>query len=281
MLDSGPITMHQRAFGRAAVTLRAGDGAGATARLSGLRQSGSCKAFLPRTHLAVPEVVFLNTSGGLTGGDRIDFSLELAAGAQATASTQTAERAYASSGDVARMQIDLDLGAGAALDWLPQETILFQASALHRCTRVRMAGDAQLVLAEMLVLGRAAMGETLHRTDFRDRREVWRDGRPALVDALRLDDACLSRPEAPRPALFGAGRAMGIVALVAPGAEAALAAVRAALADHPGVEAAASAWDGKCVVRLLAGDGLPLKRAVAGVLAVMRGGVALPRVWQI
>ena len=82
---------------------------------------------------------------------------------------------------------------------------------------------------------------------------------------------------------FNDARRFGMVDLVAPGAEDALAPVRAALDSvrgAAGVEAAASAWDGKCVVRMRAGDALPLKRSVAAVLEVMRGR-ALPRVWQI
>lgn len=274
MLDSGPITMHQRAFGRAAVTLRAGDGAGATARLSGLRQSGSCKAFLPRTHLAVPEVVFLNTSGGLTGGDRIDFSLELAAGAQATASTQTAERAYASSGDVARMQIDLDLGAGAALDWLPQETILFDGAALDRQTVVALEGDASCLVLEAVVLGRAAMGESLRAVSLRDVRTIRRDGKLVHLDALGLDDDV----PAAGPAVLQDARALASLVLAGPGAEDAAGPARSVL-DEPGVRGGVSAFDGRLSIRLLAGDGWPLRRQILRLLAVLRTG-PMPRVWQ-
>jgi urease accessory protein len=256
--------------------------AGRGARLVDLAQAGSAKAMLPRVHGDRPEVVFLNTSGGLTGGDLIRFSLDLGAGAAAVAATQTAERAYASAAGHARMDIELTLGAGAVLDWLPQETILFEGSALRRATRVRMADDARLVLAEMVVLGRAAMGETLARANLRDRREVRRGGRLCLVDALHLEDAALDNgvPGA-HPALWGGARATATLVLVAPGAEAVLDAVRAVLAGLPDVEAAASGWDGRCVVRMLAADALPLKRAAAAVLEVMRGGRALPRVWQI
>ena len=59
-----------------------------------MRQSGSAKVMLPRTHSGVPEIVFLNTSGGLTSGDRLEYSVTLGAGTRARATTQTAERAY-------------------------------------------------------------------------------------------------------------------------------------------------------------------------------------------
>ena len=269
MFDApAPLSLLQRTRGRAAVALDAGG------RIRTLEQAGSAKAFLPRVHGPLPEVVFLNTAGGLTGGDRLDYALTLGPGARAVATTQTAERAYASAGGVAGMGVTLTLGAGAALDWLPQETILFDRSALVRRTSADLAGDARLVMIEMVVLGRAAMGEVLGEVFFSDRREVRRDGRPVLVEPLRITADTL----AGGPAVLGDARAIATVALIAPGSEDALAPVRAALPD--GVEAAASAWDGKCVVRMLAGDGLPLKRAVAAVLDVLRGR-ALPRVWQM
>jgi urease accessory protein len=283
MLAPPPPVGLQRARGAAHVGLSC-DSTGRT-RLQELSQAGSAKAMLPRVHGDRPEIVFLNTSGGLTGGDTLHYSLALGERAAAVAATQTAERAYASTSGTARLDIDFSLGAGATLDWLPQETILFQGSTLRRTTRVAMPADATLVLAEMVVLGRAAMGETLAAVRLRDRREILRNGQPCLIDALHLDDAALDGGDArAHPALWGGARAAATLALVAPGAEAALGAVRAALAahdGHDGIEAAASGWDGRCLVRVLGPDALPLKRAVAAALGVMRAGRALPRVWQI
>jgi urease accessory protein len=264
-------TRLQRATGRAHVGLAA---RGALSRLTDLHQSGSAKVFLPKVHGPVPEVVFLNTSGGLTGGDRLKFSLALGDGAQAVATTQTAERAYASSAGRAVMDVVLTLGAGARLDWLPQETILFDRSTLARRTRADLGPGARLILSETVVLGRAAMGETVRELEFSDWREVRRQGRPVLVEPLRITAATL----AAGPAALDGARALATVALVAPGAEDALGAVRACLPE--GMEAAASGWDGKLIVRLIGPDLFPVKRAVARVLNVMRG-VALPRVWQV
>lgn len=260
----------ERTRGRAAVALGPGG------RLTGLHQSGSAKAFLPRMHGAPPEVVFLNTAGGLTGGDRLAYALTLAPGAVAVATTQTAERAYASSGGRAEVEVALTLGAGAALDWLPQETILFDRSALSRRLVADLADDARLLLAETVVLGRAAMGERLAEVALQDWREVRRDGVPVFVEPLRLTGATLGGG----PACLGTARALATVALIAPGGEDALGPLRAVLAAVTGVEVAASAWNGKCVVRILAPDGQPLKQALASVLNVLRG-TPLPRVWQM
>jgi urease accessory protein len=264
-------TRLQRATGHAAVSLSWRGGASCLGRL---HQDGSAKVFLPRVHSPVPEVVFLNTAGGLTGGDRLSFELHLGEGASAVGTTQTAERAYASLGGRAMMEVRLTAEAGATLDWLPQETILFDRSTLSRRTRVDLAGNARLVLAEMVVLGRAAMGETITALHLDDMRQVKRDGQPVLVEPLRLTEATL----AAGPAALGGSRALATVALVAPGAEAALAPVRRALTE--GVEAAATAWNGKLIVRIAGHDLRPVRRAVAAVLNVVRGR-PLPRVWQL
>jgi urease accessory protein len=223
-------------------------------------------------HGGTPEAVFLNTAGGLTGGDALRFALTLGPGTQAVGTTQTAERAYASAGGRARMDVALTLGDGASLDWLPQETILFDRSALARRTVADLGAGARLLIAETVVLGRAAMGETVARVQFSDWREVRRAGMPVLVEPLRITDATLRSGAA---GLDGA-RAVATIALVGPGAEDALARVRAVLPES----AAASAWNGRLVVRLTGADLAPVKQAVATVLMELRGA-DLPRVWQI
>lgn len=277
--DAAPPAF-QRARGSARVSLAVGGG---KARLDRLAQAGSAKAFLPRVKGA-PEIVFLNTSGGLTGGDRLEYRLDLGNGGRATGTTQTAERAYrARAGLVpAEMTVRLKVGQGARLDWLPQETILYDGAALTRHTEAHLEGDASLLLCEALVLGRAAMGERVAQLNLFDRRAIWRDGVPVLVDAVGLGNEAL----APAPAGLGAARAVALLALVAPGAEDAVGAVRPLLAQ-PGVRAAASGWNGRCIVRLMAEDGWPLRVALARLIRHFRAREGesvsgeLPRVWQI
>lgn len=272
MFDNPPPIL-QRTRGEAAVTLGLRDGQTA---LRGLRQAGSAKAFLPRVDAPDPEVVFLNTAGGLTGGDRLDYRMSLEAGARATAATQTAERAYRASGGVAEMTVRLEVGAGSELHWLPQETILFDGSALARETTVDLAQDARFLMVETVVLGRAAMGETMAALDFTDRRVVWRGGMPVMIEPLRIDTAGLGRNG---PAALAGARAFSTIALFAQDAEDALGPVRAAL-DGTDIAAAASAWDGKLVMRAMASDAHPLRCLVARVLTTLRGA-PLPRVWQV
>lgn len=231
---------------------------------------------LPRMHGRATEVVFLNTAGGLTGGDRLAYCLDLAAGACAVGTTQTAERAYLSRSGPAEVSVTLTLGPGARLHWLPQEMILFEGAAIDRRLQVDMAEDSEFVMLETLILGRAAMGERLAHVDLRDRREVIRGGRPAMVEAIRLSGADLVRPGA--AGLDGAV-ALATLVLFAPDATDRLARLRAVLPAGGAVRAAASGWDGKLVARFLAHEAWALRQAVARAVETITGG-AIPRVWQ-
>ncbi|MDJ1007226.1 MAG: urease accessory protein UreD [Paracoccaceae bacterium] len=265
MLDATPIAL-QRTRGTAAI------GFGPGGRLAWLYQQGSAKVMVPRSHGATPEAVFLNTAGGLTGGDRLSLSVDIAPGTHITATTQTAERAYASAGGVAEVDVTLRIGPGARLDWLPQETILFDSAALHRTTRIELAEGANCLFAEMLTLGRQAMGETVRSLDLLDRRIVTRAGVPLLVEPLRLTGLDLVSRS---PAGLCGARALATIALVTPDAEDRLPGLRRAFPD-----ATASAWDGRLVCRAMSPDPHRLRRDVAAIVEYLRGA-ALPRVWQI
>jgi urease accessory protein len=252
----------QRAHGEALVQL-------GPERLGRLRTEGSAKAILPGGTTG-REVVFLNTSGGLTSGDHLRFGLDVEG--RAVATTQTAERAYKALGQPARMDVQLSVGRGGWLDWLPQETILFDNAALDRRTRIDLAADAGCLALEAVVLGRAAMGETVTSLRFQDRREIRQVGTPVWIDPLALGAAALDGV-----ATLNRARAFATIVTTV---EAPLAPLRAVL-DEPGVTAAASAFAGRTVVRMLAADGWPLRRQIVRALHILRDGLPLPRVWQV
>ncbi len=270
-----PVIAHQRARGRAEVAVSLRDGA---IRLDRLFQQGCAKAILPRREAGPPEAVLINTSGGLTGGDRLAYALAAGPGAALTVTTQAAERVYRAASGCARIETRLTLGAGAALDWLPQETILFEGGALERRLEAEMAADARLTLLETLVLGRAAMGETLARGRYADHWRIRRAGRLIHAEALRLSGD-LARAGAGPATLHGA-RALATLVHVAPDAEARLAPARRLIADLPGVAAAAGLRGDVLILRFVAAEAAPLRAALIGFLAAFRGAPC-PRVWTL
>jgi urease accessory protein len=225
-----------------------------------------------------PKGVFLNTSGGLTGGDRLAYHLEALDHTALIGTSQTAERAYACTAvsEPAEVTVDLVAGRAASLEWLPQETILFEKSRLARTTTATMASDARFLFVESLVMGRAAMGETIHSLHLTDTRKITRAGRLEFLEPLEIDaDVLADRDSA---VTLGGLRAFATIGLFDQGAEALAEALKPLAQD--GVTAGVSGWNGKLIIRAMAADGYPLRRYVAHVLTKIRG-TALPRVWQV
>ena len=272
---SDPTSL-QRAVGQLRVSFKQRDG---LTVLDGLRQAGCLKARFPRAEVpGWAGVVALNSSGGIAGGDRLDASFLVRDGARATIAAQAAERFYGvMPGSVpAQVRTRMTVAPGAAAEWLPQETILFDRCAVNRVLDVGLADDSWFLGVEMLVFGRAAMGEQVEHAHLHDTIRVRRGGRLVLHDAIRLsgDVAAMLR----RPAIGGGARAVATLVHAAPQAASMLDAVRDALAEAPG-ECAASAWNGLLVARFLASDGASLRAAVLAALHALRDGRPLPRVW--
>jgi urease accessory protein len=264
----------QRARGEARLGVKAD---GTRTRLRENYQSGCAKIRFPKHGADAPlEAVFVNTSGGITGGDRIGYSVSVDAGASALVTTQAAERIYRRSAGVAELTTTLTVAAGGELHWLPQETILFDRSAMARTITADIADDATLLAVESVVLGRTAMAEAATDVTFHDSWRIRRGGRLVFADGLRLDGDTVAT-------LAGGATGNGAIALatlvnIAPGAEARLDSVREALSDMP-TEGGASAWNGMLTVRLMAGSGHALRETLSRVVETLRGK-PMPRVWN-
>lgn len=264
----------QRTEGRAEVAVRRD---GAAIRLDRLFQQGSAKAILPRVHTPVPEAVLVNTAGGLTGGDRVDWRLATGPGAALVATTQAAERIYRSSGGAARVRTRLELAPGAVLDWLPQETILFDGSRLDRRIEIDMAADARLLAVESLVLGRTAMGETLTTGALSDQWRLRRAGRLVHAEALHAEGDLAAATRG--AATLGGGRALATLVLAAPGAADRRDSVRQVLENQADVASGVSSKPDMLLIRLLGPDARALRATLIPLLMQLRGA-ALPRVWS-
>jgi urease accessory protein len=245
--------------------------------LDELRQAGCLKARFPRR--VVPgwmDLVMLNSGGGVAGGDRLDVCVGIGAGAQATIAAQAAERFYRALTVDAPSWVRnrLTVAAGGWLEWLPQETILFDRFALDRRLEVDLAEDASFLGVEMLVFGRRAMGERVRQGWLRYLIRIRRGGELLLHDAIRLDgdiDAVMQRT-----ATGGGAKALATVIYVGPDADQKLNAVRAAFGS---AETGASVWNGMMVVRILGPDSAAVRGTVVAALDVLREARPLPRVW--
>ncbi len=268
--DADDIFAANRAVGEIALAVEATANG---SRRTRTREAGSLRVRFP---LAAkdPEAVIINTAGGAAGGDRLSVDVALGPDARLTVTSAAAEKIYRSLGPSTDIAVRLQVAAGGALAWLPQETILFDRARLNRMIDVDLAEDATLLLAEALVFGRSAMGETVEHGQVLDRWRVRRGGRLVVAEGVRLDG------DVARQLAARAGAAGGVAAatvLKIPCDDAGIAGVRALDGQFAG-EVGISAWNGFAMARLCARDGAALRQDLIAVVAAL-GGHALPRLW--
>lgn len=278
-LPAAHDTRLQRTTGEARLALASG---ARGPRIDRLYQEGAAKIRLPAPATpGVADAVLINTAGGLTGGDSISWEVDAGAGCSVTVSSQACEKIYRSAGGHALVETRLSVGHDAFLSWLPQETILFDASGLDRRLEVEIVAGGRALVAEAVVFGRLARGEAFASGFFRERWRITYDGREVHREDMKVagDPGALLD----EPAVLGGGRAMACVLYVGPGAEDLIGPVRRVLEGCAG--AAASAWQvggtGKLLARVVAGDGYDLRKALVPVIDVLNGPAGLPKVWSI
>jgi urease accessory protein len=260
-----------RARGAVAFDVQLTDG---VTRRGHLHESGSLRVRFPSPEDDSLSAMFVNTAGGVAGGDRFDTEIAVGEGAQLTLTTAAAEKVYRAHGEPAQLNIALRAGPKARLAWLPQETILFDRARVSRRIDIDLADDASLLLCEIVVFGRSAMGERMLSGAFVDRWRLRRGGRLVFAETVRLDGDIGAKLA--RPAFAKGGVAIG-TALIVPGDEALVARIRE-LAPSFGGEVGISAWNGFAMARFCAQDAARLRADMMAVLG-RASTSALPRLW--
>ncbi|GAC1618972.1 MAG: urease accessory protein UreD [Bradyrhizobium sp.] len=239
-----------------------------------LHESGSLRVRFPSPEAEGLSAVFVNTAGGVAGGDRFDIEIATGAGSRLAVTTAAAEKVYRAQGAAAQLNIALKAAAGSHLAWLPQETILFDRARVSRRIDIDLAEGASFLLCEIVVFGRAAMGERMLRGEFVDRWRMRRGGRLVFAETLRLDGDIGEKLA--RPAFAKGGVAVG-TALIVPGDQALVDRIDE-LAGSFGGEVGLSAWNGFAMARFCAQDAARLRADMMAVLGRATGS-ALPRLW--
>jgi urease accessory protein len=260
-----------RARGAVKFGVRQQDG---VTRRGDLHESGSLRVRFPSPEGEGLSAVFVNTAGGVAGGDRFDIEIAAEEGASLTLTTAAAEKVYRATGKPAELNICLKAAAGAHLAWLPQETILFDRARIARRIDIDLAEGASLLLCEIVVFGRAAMGETMAHGEFVDRWRVKRGGKLVFAETVRLDGDIGEKLA--RPAIAKGGVAIA-TALMVPGDEALVERIRE-VQDSFGGEVGISAWNGFAMARFCAQDAARLRADMMAVLG-RASSAPLPRLW--
>src|ERR1700682_6005676 len=237
-----------------------------------LHESSSLRVRFPSPEADGLSAVFVNTAGGVAGGDRFDIEIATGQGSRLAVTTAAAEKVYRAQGPAAQFNIALKVAAGSHLAWLPQETILFDRARLSRRIDIDLAESASLLLCEIVVFGRAAMGERMLHGEFVDRWRMRRGGRLVFAETVRLDGDIGEKLT--RSAIAKGGVAIG-TALIAPGDEALVQRIRER-SESLGGEGGLSASKGFAMARFCAQDAARLRADMMAVLG-RASGSALPR----
>jgi len=246
---------------------------GATRRRE-LHEEGSLRVRFPSPEQQGLSAVFVNTAGGIAGGDRFDIDIAAGNGAHLTVTTAAAEKIYRSHGPDAQVNIALRAGADARLAWLPQETILFDQARVARRIDIDLSQNASLLLCEIVVFGRAAMGEVMARGSFTDHWRMRIGGKLVFAETVRLDGDIAGKLAS--RAVANGGVAIG-TALIVPGDESVVERIRE-VSDAFGAEVGVSAWNGFAMARFCAQDAARLRADMMKVLGCVSPS-GLPRLW--
>jgi len=126
--------------------------------------------------------VILHTAGGVVGGDRMTLNFHLQPNTQALITTAAASKIYRSNGTQAKQSINIQVDAGACLEWFPQETIVFNGAIYRQDLRVELATKASYLGWEITRFGRSARGEKFVQGEWRNHTEIWQQGKPLWID---------------------------------------------------------------------------------------------------
>lgn len=233
----------------------------------------------------VCHAIVVHPPGGVVGGDRLSITAQVDDGAQALLTSPGAAKWYKANGQVSHQKIVLSIGAGATLEWLPQETIFFDAAQVRLQHDVAMAADAGYIGSEILCFGRTAAGESFDNGRIGQRTSIRRGGR-----LLWFEQGAITAPSASMRGPLGLGGKTVCATMVAVGDN-----LTAALINGLRVEAAvALQGDGSfgatlmksvLVARYLGDSSSMAKRLMALAWqharpAVIGRAAAIPRIWN-
>ncbi len=238
------------------------------------------KVLFPRGDILTAALV--TTGGGLFGGDIYDIDIALEEKAQSLVTAQAAEKVYRSSGPDCEINVNLKVAEGACLEWLPQETILFDQARFRRTTKLDLSAKASALVGEIIVFGRLASGEEVQDGLLREAWEVRLDDKLIWADALHMEGDM--QRQLNHTSGFGGARAIATAVYASDDAEDLLETAREVLGEHDGVRLGATFVNGLLVCRWLAEDPYQLRKAFGTFWSAFRHKAlgrqaALPRLW--
>jgi len=138
----------------------------------------------------------LHPPSGIAGGDHLEIAVEVETGAHAQLTTPGAGKWYRSGGAEATQTLSLSASEAATLEWLPQESIVFDGARARMATHVALAADSRFIGWDILCLGRAAAGERYRHGRVDLSCCITRAGKPLWIErgSFSGDDPMFASP---------------------------------------------------------------------------------------
>lgn len=279
--SKNPYLKFAQGFGEITFTAQSGE-----TMLTHLYHKEPLKILLPKPGNGdIKQAILLNTGGGIVGGDIISLDARLKHNSQAILLAGSAEKVYKTSENLSNINVNLSAGPNTWLEYIPQETILFNESKLIRKTKINAHRSARILAGEIIVFGRVGSGEKFSSGFFNDRWQIKYDGKLTWADITILDGNIRELME--HPTCLHNMSAVATIVYVGTDAESHLDYARSLLNnDIPNLRVGATVVNGILVVRLFAKETLQLRNAFGNFWQNMRHHLAclpktMPRLWMI
>ncbi len=284
-IDIAPLS-RQRISAVGRVSSKPGDRKGRqnNSVIDGLYQQGSARIRFPNTVPGALHAVLLNTAGGLTGDDHIRWQAHALPHSHLCISTAACEKIYRTHGPAAIQNTELQVADKARLEWLPQESILFNGSNLKRSLNVQIEEHAEALIVESLVFGRQAMNESINDITVHDRWRIHRGGQLLHAEDLRLTIS--PDLDAQRQCILHQYSAISTLVLVTHQSQEWIESQMSRLLplthkDKAILRIGVSALPSRLLVRLLAIDSFNLRKFLIPCLQILNDGRPIPTVWKV
>lgn len=256
-----------------------------------LYQQGSARIRFPDVQTEALQAVLINTAGGLTGDDNINWHMLAGANSSLTLSTAACEKIYRTHGPDANQNTTLEVEQGARLNWLPQESILFNGSALKRSLQVNMESSATAMLLESLVFGRQAMSESMQKCRVHDRWRIYQNDELLHAEDFRFDQEMISTAQ--QACIMHRYSAYSTLVFVSPQLpewqsmmvervrQLAALQLSEAKSGTQEIQVGASSLRSRVVVRVLASNSFHLRRFLIPCVQMFCDDDPVPAVWNV